>query len=273
MLYSKHSPVIVFLFVAHNLNAQTTQKLNIEQATVFLSGAELSSTANLNLAKGENEVMFTNVAGDVNTQSITVSATNNVAVESTTFQNNYLGLEVLSPHAKEIKDSVEVVTDVRQRASNRITALNEQVAVLQENRKVSGNANGLSTAELIKMLDLVNAKMEGYLNEKTKQETLLKKIDEHLAKLNKQLDEEQKKGYQPGGQLIVKFYANEPGSSDVLITYLIPHACWSPTYDIMADDISSPIKLFYKANIYQNSGVKWNNVHLVLSTGNPKEGV
>ncbi|MBS1687634.1 MAG: DUF4139 domain-containing protein, partial [Bacteroidetes bacterium] len=29
--------------------------------------------------------------------------------------------------------------------------------------------------------------------------------------------------------------------------------------------------LFYKANVYQNSGIKWNNVHITLSTGNPSE--
>ena len=265
--------VVIPIFGYLHVDAQTTQKLNIEQATVFLSGAELVSTARINLGKGENEILFTNVAGDVNSQSLTVSATNGVIVESATFQNNYLATEVLSPKAQEIKDSIEAMTSYKQQTGNKVTVIDEQIAVLKENRKVSGNQNGLSTVELTKMLDLINARMENYLTQKNKHETIIKKTDERIAKLTMQLDEEQKKAYQPGGQLLVKFYAKEATSSAIAINYIVPHAGWTPTYDIMADDANSPVKLYYKANIYQNSGVKWNNVKLSLSTGNPNEGV
>jgi uncharacterized protein (TIGR02231 family) len=261
------------LLLANTLQAQIQQKLNIDRATVFLNGAELTSSAKLTLVKGENEIMFTNVAGDVNSQSLTINATNGVVVESATFQNNYLATENLSPRAKEIKDSIELITDNRGQVSNKIAVLNEQIAVLQGNRKVSGENTGLSVAELAKMLDLINTRMENYLDQKNKQDKTLKRIDERLVKLKMQLDEEQKKDYQPGGQLLVKFYAKEATATAVNIDYIVPHAGWSPAYDIWADDVNGPIKLYYKANIYQNSGVKWNNVRLSLSTGNPNEGV
>jgi uncharacterized protein (TIGR02231 family) len=261
------------LLITNSLSAQTREKLNIEHATVFLNGAELESTARLTLAKGENEILFTNVAGNVNSQSLIINATNGVVVEAATFQNDYLATEVFSPRATEIKDSIALVTEVRAQIQNKITMLAEQIAVLQGNRKVGGENTGLSVAELTKMLDLISSKMENILNQKTKQEELLKKTDERLAKLKKQLDEEQKKEYMPGGQLLVKFYTKEATSTSVIVNYIVPNAGWTPTYDIFAEDIKSPLKLYYKANIYQNSGVKWNNVRLTLSTGNPQEGV
>ena len=262
-----------FLLFASSTYAQTQQKLNIEQATVFLSGAELVSTAKLTLVKGENEFILTNVAGDVNSQSLTVNATNGVVVEAATFQNNYLANEVVSPKAQEIKDSILLIGTIKEQINNKIKVLNQQLAIITANQKVAGENTGLSVAELIKMLDLVNAKMEGYLNQRTIEENRLKKLDERLVKLTRQLDEEQKKDYQPGGQLLVKFYAKEATTSSITIDYIVPHAGWTPTYDIFADEVNKPIKLYYKANIYQNSGVKWNNVRLTLSTGNPNEGV
>ncbi len=255
------------------LMAQTQQKLNIEQATVYLSGAELLSTARLNLQKGENEILFTNVAGDINSQSITVNATNGVVVESATFQNNYLASEVFSPKAKEIKDSIELLADVRTGINNKISSLAEQIAILQNNRKVGGDNTGLSVAELTKMLDLVGARWESLLNQKSKQEDAQKKTDERIARLRKQLDEEQKKDFQPGGQLLVKFYAKDATATAVVINYVSPKAGWEPIYDVFADEVNHPVKLYYKANIYQNSGVNWSNVRLSLSTGNPTEGV
>ena len=260
------------LMTTTNAHAQTKQKLNIEQATVFLSGAELTSTATVSLSKGENEVIFSNVAGNVNSQSLNLGATNGVVVESATFQNNYVATEVFSPRAKELKDSIDVVGDHIEEVSNKIAVITEEMAILKENRKVSGNANGLSVAELTKMLDLINAKMEGYLNQKDKLDKQLAKADDYLAKLNSQLNEEKKKDYQPGGQLLVKFYTKEATTANVSVDYVVPGAGWSPTYDIVADDAHSPIKLFYKANIHQSCGVSWNNVRLSLSTGNPNEG-
>ena len=262
----------VMVLMATNTGAQTKQKLTIEQATVFLSGAELTSTATVSLSKGENEVIFSNVAGNVNSQSLNLGATNGVVVESATFQNNYLATEVFSPRAKELKDSIDVVGDHVEEVSNKIAVITEEMAILKENRKVSGNANGLSVAELTKMLDLINTKMEGYLNQKDKLDKQLAKADDYLAKLNSQLNEEKKKDYQPGGQLLVKFYAKEATTATVSVDYVVPGAGWSPTYDIVADDAHSPIKLFYKANIHQSCGVSWNNVRLSLSTGNPNEG-
>ena len=253
--------------------AQPQQKLNIESATVFLSGAELTSTAKLSLVKGENEIKFINVAGDVNNQSIVANASNGVLVESVTFQNNYLATDNVSPKAKEIKDSIELVTLQQQTVDTKIKVLTEELTILQNNRKVGGDKTGLSVAELQKLLDLVSTKMEGYYNQRTKEENNQKKINEHLARLNAQLEEEQKTEYQPGGMLVIKFYAKEATSSNVTVSYVVNNAGWTPTYDVVAEDIKNPIKFYYKANIFQNSGVKWNNVHLTLSTGNPQEGM
>ena len=272
----KHSCLVLIcicLLSTSGIQAQTQQKLNIDQATVFLHGAELVSSASFSLVKGENDILFSNVAGDVNSESITVNATNGVVVESATFQNNYLATEVLSPHAKELKDSITLVVADSEMVHNKMMALTAQINVLWKNWQVSGANTGLQVAEESKLLDMIGAKMEGYLNQKSKEEQRMKKMAEQIAKLYNQLNEEQNKGYQPGGQLLVKFYAKEATNTAVNISYVVPHAGWSPTYDVWADDAHSPIKLYYKANIYQNSGVKWNNVRLTLSTGNPNEGV
>ncbi|MCB0696267.1 MAG: DUF4139 domain-containing protein, partial [Chitinophagaceae bacterium] len=45
-----------------------------------------------------------------------------------------------------------------------------------------------------------------------------------------------------------------------------------PSYDLRVDELGGPVKLYYKAHVYQNSGVAWNKIKLSLSTGNPNEG-
>jgi len=253
------------------LHAQIKEKTTIESATVFLNGAELTSTAHVNLVQGENDVLFTNVAGNVNQQSLNISADKDVVIESSTFQNNYLTNDNLTPRGKELKDSIEIMNRERNLTNNKIAVIDEQLSVLAENKKVGGNKTGLSVIELQKMLDLLNVKLESYLNNKLALQERITKIDERLTRLNQQLGAEQNRDFQPGGQLRVKFYAAHAASSDVIITYVVPNAGWSPTYDLRVDKVNDPVHLLYKANVYQNSGIKWNNVHIILSTGNPSE--
>lgn len=253
------------------IHAQPQQKLNIEQATVFLHGAELTSTAKVNLPQGESEILFTNVAGNIVAQSITVGADNGVTVQSAAAQNNYLVSAVLSPRAQKIKDSMELLTVQKEKLADKAAVAGEQLSVLKENRKVTGENTGLSVVELQKMLDLVNSKMEALLTQQHELDRQQKKIDERYALLSLQLDEERKKDFQPGGQLLVKFYARQAVSSSINISYVVPNAGWVPSYDLRADKINQPVNLFYKAQVYQNCGVKWDNIKLVLSTGNPNE--
>lgn len=264
--------VAIACFFAANAQAQNKQKANIEHITVFLSGAEIESAAKVNLPQGESEVLFTNIAGNIVQQSISVGVGNGVIVQSATSQNNYLENNNLSPRGQMLKDSIDYLSQQNLALSDKKSVLNEQIAVIKENRKIAGENNGLSVIELQKMLDLIGTKLNGLLAEGHVLDRQMKKTQERINLLNQQLNEEQKKDFQPGGQLLVKFYTTVATAATVTINYVTPNAIWTPSYDLRVDKINSPVKLVYKANITQNSGVKWDNVKLSLSTGNPNEG-
>lgn len=272
MLLKKLLMVCCILLVAIASNAQKRQKVDINEATVFLNGAELFSSTNISLTSGETEILFTNVAGNVNQQSLSIGAGKDVVVQSAVFQNNYLENDNLSPRAQEIKDSIDQLEGKRSNVNNELTVVNEQVNILSQNKKVAGEQSGLSVEELTKMLDLVKGRLGKLLDEKDKLLVRVKDIDEDLKKLRQQLQEEKRKGFQPGGQLLVKFYSAKATNTKVTLSYVVPNAGWSPSYDLRVDDISSPVNLFYKAHVYQNSGVSWDKIKLSLSTGNPYQG-
>tara|TARA_B100000809_G_C15052118_1_gene499297 strand:+ start:149 stop:322 length:174 start_codon:yes stop_codon:yes gene_type:complete len=52
---------------------------------------------------------------------------------------------------------------------------------------------------------------------------------------------------------------------------LVSDAGWTPIYDLRnnANNNNNTIGLTYKAQVYQNTGVKWDNIRLSLSTNNP----
>lgn len=270
MLQPRITFLITALLLALGTGAQPRQKLNIETATIFLRGAELTSTATVDLAKGENEVLFTNVAGNVNASSIVVNATNSVVVTSAIFQTSYLRTEAPSPRIAVLQDSIARLTAQRKLAAFKIDVLDQQISML-ENK--SENDKTLPVAELAQMLELIDKKLEGYYLQKNKQDEIVSGIDARIAQLNNNIAEEQAKGVVHGGNILVKLYAEQACTTAVTISYITPDAAWSPLYDIVADNINKPVKFVFKANVYQNSGIQWNNVRLTLSTGNPNESI
>ncbi len=254
--------------------AQTRSKLNLEHATVFLSGALLESTATLNLKQGESEIIFSNVATNVNSQSIIINATNGVAVASTSVRNIAISTNSSAPAIAKMEDSISLAEQSKLPLTIKISVIDDQLKLLQTDITDNGDDKPAPGAgELEKMIDLISKKKETLLLQKAKLTVALSKIDERIERYNARITDEANKNKLPGGELIVKFFAREATSSKITIKYIVTTAGWSPAYDIWANDVKSPLKLYYKANIYQNSGIKWDDVRLTLSTGNPQEGM
>jgi len=58
-------------------------------------------------------------------------------------------------------------------------------------------------------------------------------------------------------------------SSKINLQYLVANAGWVPGYDIKAADLSKPIELSYKAKVFNNTAIPWENVNLKLSIADP----
>ncbi len=265
---------ICFYYAATAQQPGTPIKLNLEHATVFLNGALLENTATVNMAKGDNEIVFTNVAATVNTQSIVINATNGVAVASSTFSTNYQPVATPSKIVTRLQDSIDMIGQKKVPINIKIAVIDDQLKLLQTDITETGdNKPAPSTDEIAKMIALIARKKEALLLDRQKQVEQSQRIDLRIAALNAKISEEAGKGAVPGGQLSVKLYAREATTSNITIKYVVTNAGWSPAYDIWADDVKSPIRLYYKANIYQGTGIKWDKVRLTLSTGNPQEGM
>ena len=270
--YSLHLVLAILLCFPAIAGAQTKQKLTITAATVFLRGAELTATATLDLFKGDNEVLFTNVAANVNTSSVMINATNGVSAGGVIFQNNYVRTEVASARINTLRDSIKTLTKAREVTSLKQTVISRQIALLDPEH-LPDEAKVRTVAETANLLDLVGNRLENYLVQKNKLDETIAAINTSIAALEAQIREEQEKGVLQGGRLLVKLYANEACNTSITISYVTPNAGWSPIYDLIAENTTKPLKLYYKANVFQNTGAKWDNIRLTLSTGDPNEGI
>lgn len=247
------------------------QNVTLNDVTVFIRGAELFNSSKVTLPAGESEIVFTNIASGLNEQSLMLDADNGVVVQSFSIKRDFLS-ENLSPEVEQLTKQIDDETREQSKLNVQREVIQAQLAVLESNRALGSEKEGASVEQVNQMLELVSRRMSEVLLADIDIKEKIAAIDKNIEKLKSQLAEAQEKTGQAVNQVVVKFYTPKAVTSNVKLSYVIPDAGWVPTYDVRVNSITQPVKLSYKANVFQNSGINWDKVNLTLSSGNPSEG-
>lgn len=243
----------------------------LESVTVYRSGAELNHTVKVNLPAGSSEIVLGNVANSLDQNSIQISTPANITILSTTFVSGYLKNENKSGAYLKVEDSLTVAKKDLSLILNKKTVDENLLALLDKNQTVGG-ATGLSVAELIKMADYYKAKQLELRNSVYHYGVLEQKQQIKIDKLQQQLNELGTDQSGTKGQLLLQIATTVPVTGAVFnLSYLTSNASWTAFYDLRAENISSPLKIVYKANVVQFTGIDWKKVKLSLSTGTPTQ--
>jgi len=255
------------LSIFANSEKPTTSK--IEKVTVYLEGASIERTSSINLISGENTFVFNNLSPDIDENSIQVSGLGDASIISIVFNIDFLEKKETSQEYKSLENLLKTFQQQKNQIENEITGYNEELQLLQKNQRINSDATNL-TVEMIKEMSVYyRNRVTEIKNEIFKQQLLLselsKSISAHQSELLK-LDDSKK---EQRGEITLKLNNQKPANLVLKLKYNIKNAGWFPLYDIRATNTSSPIEFSYKANVYQQSGTDWENVNVVLSTGDP----
>ncbi|OCG07642.1 hypothetical protein A9G13_05315 [Gilliamella sp. wkB178] len=252
-------------------SAFANNNVTLNKVTLFLKGAELQGQAKVALTKGESEIILTGIANGVNPDSIAVgfAADSKVKILSTSLQNN---TEANKPANSDIEPLLAQFKQLQQQYTTtniQYQAAAETVALLQGNR-----LEGLTkTTAMQDAVDFIKTNLVNALNEQYALQTDLDNLKQQIDDCQQKIDQQQAATHSLNNAIAVKVLADKDVTVPVMVSYVITGAGWQPSYDVRVTDINSPLQLTYKANVYQQSGIDWQNVDFSLSTANPSEGI
>ncbi len=250
---------------------KNTVNAHLKSAIIYRSGAELTHDTKALLQQGNNELTIDGISNQVDINSIQVKVPNAVTIVGIEFQNYYLKPNIASPRVKAMTDSIEKLQQDITKLQTNVGIATDLLQVLKSNRDIKGTQNGLSVAELIKLMDYYKAKSLEIQTDLVQQNVTLKKVQEQVQRLNNQVQEEEQKNAKSTGRLVLQLNAALAGNYNFTVSYITPNAYWTPFYDINVTDINSPMKLVYKAKMFQTTGLDWKQVKLSLSTATPSQ--
>lgn len=248
----------------------------LNSVTVYKVGAELKHTAKVNLPQGNTELIINNVAANIDESSIQINAPSSITIMSVMVTRNYhpgKQQDQNSPEYRQKETILKAAEMTWQKTVNKRQAMEKTLALLSKNEEAKGTQNGVNVAELSKLADYylnkqieLNDQILALKQQEAEQADLVQEYRNQLGTMNGQESN-------TGGQLVLQVMANAPIlSNPINISYISRSAGWAAAYDLKADNVSDPLRIVYKANVAQQTGLDWKKVKLTLSTGNPTVG-
>jgi uncharacterized protein (TIGR02231 family) len=242
--------------------------IKLNSVTVFLRGAELFNSAQVSLPAGESEIVFTNIASNINEKTLIIGTDSQALIKSSQIRRNYLAESVDSEEMQRLNSQIDELQENRRYLLIEQQTIETQLRLLEQNLSLTNDKDRATVDDIRSLWNFIDTQMKDALKNRTRLAQELADMDKKIGALQRQIQERQAKGRLPGNQLVVKFHTKQAVNANVNLSYAITDANWVPSYDVAVDKINGPIKFIYKASVAQASGIDWNNVHLKLSTGN-----
>lgn len=259
-----------------------------DRAVVYLSGAELSYRNNINLSVGAHDIVVEGVSPSLDENSISAYLKGGMVIDA---RKEIRYLEQTTPIAQhqkyyymiqKINDSLEDVNWEIKDCNNKLSALGKEKQLLLGNRMIKGEFIKDSLGLLKGSLDLLKVRLRSIDDEELTQDKRKSKLQKTYSQLsvrlqyftnlqNDNLYTIDPQSTQPIHQIVVSVEVTEPTTCQLVLKYFVYSAGWTPLLDVMATSNKNTLKLIQRAKVYQNSGIDWKDIQLVLSSSNPSQ--
>lgn len=273
--------LLCLLFAAQTTQAQSTAEpikvaTAISNATVYRQGAKITTTATATVPLGNSEVLLTNLSQYADANSLQISIEGGATLLSATFQYNYGQKQAEPKIAKMLQDSVKLLNEKMNDLQTQYSTFSQEKNFLNQNAGRLGSQNQqntvVSTAEISALSEYYRKRMldiEQNMTEATKQKT---KTSEEITRLQSRLNQLQTPtSDKKTGEVLLNIITNAPATLKIKCAYVAGNVYWTPLYDLHYNGPDKPLTLTYKAQIYQNTDLDWNNIRLSVATGNPQQ--
>jgi uncharacterized protein (TIGR02231 family) len=254
-----------------NLTAQSEKeiKAEIKHVTVFPDRAQISHEASVSLQPGKTLLKLSALSPYIDVQSIQVKGFGDFTILSVNHQNNWLQNLEDSPEVKSIRSQIETLQLKVEDEKAAISILKEKAAFLVANREILVKETTFTIEQLKSVMDLYTRNMEQVTITSLTKERLIKDYEKQIAVLQKQIADKLGRQQLPSGEISVTVIVEKQLSGRLILSYVVTNTGWYPSYDIRVDDIKNPVTIYYKANVFQNSGVDWKDIKISFSNATP----
>jgi len=250
----------------------------IGAVTVYTDRAVVTRNATTELAGGVTELVFANLPESLDDRSLQVSGrgTAQALILDVSAKQTYVDF---TPNArvKDLEDQLKALAKQVRGVDDRGNILAAQGAMLDrmEAALFAPPTKDVPRPELNQFttsLTYLTEQKSKLTTERTALDEQREELQNKINTVQAQLNELRGAGGRGYKTVTVRVSAAQPGSLDVALSYTLPGASWSPSYDARVLSGERLVNLGYFGIVRQSTGEDWKDVTLTLSTARPGLG-
>ncbi len=268
----------LFVFLTSLIFAQSKSvDSKVTEATVFKDRAMVTRSADVNLKKGENQIVFSDLTTDIKDETVRIATEGNgeIKILDVKVERRYTP-EIRKEEMNDLQKEIDALNREMQEATDQLAIYDSKKAFIEslkaESVKYANQKILLSTNSTKEWNDLLKF-LETNLNEIYKgirtQSDKRSEIDEQIKALKLTMNKYE--GSEPRNykEIIVKLDASQNTNAKVKASYIVNSASWYPIYDARVDSKAKTVEFTFYGMIQQTTGEDWNDIKLTFSTADP----
>jgi len=254
--------------------ARSTEKVKTEvsKVTLFLDGAQVTRTRQIELPAGETTLRFTDLSPYLDAKSLQVTAEGRLTILGVERTYDYADSLVRTRRQQQLEQELKANEREARRNEAERENVQSEFKLLEVNCSASTRAANIPIATVRELTDYYAAQLRKLRARQLELEEQQKTLAEEKQRISKELAQAGGKPKDPMSTVEVKIDAKTRCQATFTLVYYVNNAGWYPSYDIRSAGLNIPLSLSYKANIRQNTREKWTDVELTLSSANPLVG-
>ncbi len=252
---------------------ETEVTADIKEVVIYNSSVEILYFKEVSLSKGKNTVVFSNLTPYIVENTLNVSLEGNAEIITVNERINYIKeRKEINKKISGIEDSIKFIENELGLLKCKFDALNAEKGLLFKDESIGGVSKGVAVSEIEKASIFFNKRYSEIVTELYKIGNDQVKYHSDLESYKNQMSELTSNSSKACSEVVVNVNCQNSAKVTFNFKFLSPMGGWAPSYDCKYQGSNQPISFIFRANVFNSTGIPWDNVSLVLSTANPTVG-
>ena len=261
--------ILSLILLNQEISSDTlTVHSEIKSVTVFQNQAQIQRVSDSVSTNGKTTIVFKKLSESIIDESIQISANGNFTLLSLAIHKDYTKTITEKENIQSLKDRRSKLLETLVGIKSKLEIIGKEIVMIDATKHVI-SGNKLSADELNELLTIYRLKLEEAIAHRDEMRKEMDTINKEIKKIDLQINENGSIDRTYYKEIAIQIQTDSVKELEFRLDYLVNNAGWVPTYDVKSVGIKSPLEITYKAKIFQNTGIDWDDVTFTINSGDP----
>ncbi|MBU0487167.1 MAG: DUF4139 domain-containing protein [Bacteroidetes bacterium] len=272
--YTLSLAMALFFGLCMGQNKEIETVADINHVTIYNSSAEIHYQKEIELPAGLSTIVFSDLTPFVVENTINIGTSSpDVEIITVTERINYTKDRKEQNHKIiALEDSITKMKETLGKISCKLETVKMEKGILFKDESIGGLSKGVSVEEIEKASTFFSQRYLALTTEQYELGKNEKELADRIGRFEKQISEISTNKYKNISEIQITVLCPAKQKVGFSFRFLTTMGGWAPTYDCKYNGNGNPIQFIFRANVFNSSGIDWDNVDITLSTASPTLG-